>query len=764
MKGTAIGGGALLLSMVLCGTLLGAAATPLLLDFGGAGSMRFRGFAKVTEKDAYDAKKGYGFVSTDKLLGTRSAFPDDLAGDVVVGTAFTFRVDLPDGDYRVQYIAYGVDYEGGLSQDPYSITIGDYRMGWKPTAAEFFSEKELFYGIGDDYYPGKDYWPYVEKVYPTRTADVTVKGGKMEVVGEGAGIASLVIYPKADEAKMAKEMEVRLKQRREQLGQDYFLVKVPKANAQTFEVTAREQQGGFIVFFPGRSQTVYPSTVPTVETTGTKLSLAVARGERGVATLAVHPLKAFESMEVSVTDLDTPNGGRLGADLVDVRLIRYFERPHESRTTYAPSPGQLVKRPSKLYPGLTRQYWLIVRVPVGTAAGLYKGSVQLKADGKVTAVPFEVTVHPFVLPESSRAAYGYYYSAPLETAYLKQYPLAGLTLEKTLERELIDMKDHGLNSIQVPLPRIVGAENDRMRFDWSELEVYAKLMKKHGIGTQNLPTWYALGFGRFLMRRTGGEFTPEFNRIMKNSIPETHKWWKDQGMEMLYWVVDEPRETGINPWNRNLKDTISYLKLYREIDPAIKTTVTPMGDSQGGVDYLPMVPLMDVLQTHPWKNSEKQITMAVEAGKPVLWSYNAGNDRLSFGFSLWKLKAHGRYQWHYQWPDTCYVPFRGDHWAVVYPSPEGPVPTWTYEQVALGIVDHRYLELMETLIAEGKAKGKNVTTAEALLKELDAGVPRWPEQGLATGEEAGAGYTGDVNAKLDPWRQRLAEEITKLSR
>jgi hypothetical protein len=468
-------------------------------------------------------------------------------------------------------------------------------------------------------------------------------------------------------------------------------------------------------------------------------------------------------MDVSVTDLDTPNGARLGADLVDLRLIRYFERPYESKATYAPAPGQLVKRPIRLYAGLTRQYWVIVRVPAGAAAGLYKGSVQLKADGKTTTVPLEVTVHPFVLSENSRAAFGYYYGGPLETAYLKQYPLAGLTLEKTLERDIIDMKDHGLNSIQVPLPGMRDVENDRMRFDWTELEVYAKLMKKHDVGTRNMPMWYALGFGRFVMRKADKEFTPGFNTVMKNSIPETRTWWKDRGIEMLYWLVDEPRETGINPWNRNLKDTIAYLKLYREIDPQIKTTISPMGDSQGGVDYMPMVPLMDVLQTHPWKNSEKQIAMAVEAGKPMLWSYNAGNDRLSFGFSLWKLKARGRYQWHYQWSDTCYVPFRGEHWAVVYPSPEGPVPTWAYEQVALGIVDYRYLELLESLIAEGKGKGKNVTTGEALLKELDSAVPRWPEQGLKTGEEAGGGYTGDVNAKLDAWRGRLAEEITKLS-
>ena len=57
---------------------------------------------------------------------------------------------------------------------------------------------------------------------------------------------------------------------------------------------------------------------------------------------------------------------------------------------------------------------------------------------------------------------------------------------------------------------------------------------------------------------------------------------------LVIWAVDEPREQLINDWNRNLADTIRYLKLISQV-PGARSTVTPMGDGQDGIDYMPMV-------------------------------------------------------------------------------------------------------------------------------------------------------------------------------
>ncbi len=723
-----------------------------MFDFGSATSMAFPGFVKVTPKDEYRAERGYGFTSAAKLNATNSVLPDNLLGDYVHASSLSFRVEVPNGIYRVHVSAFHPDRA-------YSVRIGTAVLA-KRDAPKLWSADGLYRGIGDDYYPGKDMWKsYVEPDYPTHEATVTVTGGKLEVVCLDARLAALVIYRARHAGRMKPVLAEVLKRRREQFTRDYCTIEIPQPNTPPPRPTAAEKTSGYMIFFPRITDTILPTTLPTGYRRTGKLKPAAARGQRVSATFAVCPIRAFKQFQVRLSNLKGPDGRVLNSRNLQIRLVRYFERKVDEGT-YVPKPTQLVKRDVPLHPGFTRQYWLTVDVPTGAKPGTYAGNViLLTADGVTSRIPIELTVYPFMLSAHSKVSFAFYYHSPFGKKHLAA---KGVDLTEALEPEIIDMKRHGLNTMQLPLPRIVRLGPDRIQLDFSGLETYVALMKKHDFGVKHCPQMFTINLANYLKRRNLTEFSERFNRVLSNTLADIDRWFKTRRMEVLLCLVDEPREQALNPWNRNRRDTIEYLKLARKI-PNVKTTITVMADESHGVSYLPMVPLMDVIQTHPWARSEKIIEMARRTGKPVLHAFNAGTDRLSYGFGVWKLKALGRWQWHYQWPDTSYHPFRGYHWAVAYPSPKGPVPTVAYEQVAAGITDYRYVEMLEGLIEQADRRGIKADDAKRLLKEIDAGVPRWPVRGLADGTDVGEAYVGEVNLKLEGWRERLAEEIITLS-
>ncbi|MFO7898409.1 MAG: hypothetical protein R6V58_05050, partial [Planctomycetota bacterium] len=424
---------------------------------------------------------------------------------------------------------------------------------------------------------------------------------------------------------------------------------------------------------------------------------------------------------------------------------------------------QLIRPRCKLYRGFTRQLWITVDVPRDAEPGAYRGRVTLTAGDRAQAVPLALTVYPFTLPSSSRAAFAFYYAGPLEARYIARFDDPPITFEEALDRQLADMRRHGLNALQIPQPRAVQVDRatSRYKLGFDRLEVYVRLMKKHDFRLDYVSQMSTMGMANRLLRMKVKEFSPRFNTVLKNSIGATDRWLKQRGVKTIFWPVDEPREQALNPWNRNFRDTMRYLKLYGEV-PGVRTTITPMGDTNHGVDYTPMVAEMDVIQTHPWPASRKMIERARRPGKPELWLYNAGVDRLSYGFYVWKAQALGRWQWHYQWGDTSYNPFLGYHWAVAWPAPDGVVSSVGYEQVAMGIVDYKYVELLEGRIAKAKKAGAAVGAATRLLARIRRSIPEWPAKGMGDGTDVGEAYTGGINARLGRWRHRVAVEIVSL--
>lgn len=75
-------------------------------DFGSKDSEIAKGYTQITNETVFDAKKGYGWLSIDSLLGRRTlTLQGDQARDMVISAdEGTFRVKVNPGKYRLTFI------------------------------------------------------------------------------------------------------------------------------------------------------------------------------------------------------------------------------------------------------------------------------------------------------------------------------------------------------------------------------------------------------------------------------------------------------------------------------------------------------------------------------------------------------------------------------------------------------------------------------------------------------------------------------------
>jgi hypothetical protein len=244
--------------------------------------------------------------------------------------------------------------------------------------------------------------------------------------------------------------------------------------------------------------------------------------------------------------------------------------------------------------------------------------------------------------------------------------------------------------------------------------------------------------------------------------------------------VDEPREKGVNPWNRNYDDTVKYLTMLRKIDGLVLAE-NPMEDVDHYVNksYLGFLDYVDVLSTHPWKQSARFMKETQAKGR-TLWLYNGGMDRFSWGFYQWRTGATGRWEWH-----TCFAGdwtweyYPGHDWYLPYTDSNGfgPAAPYTdfrggmaYRSVFLeameGMNDYAFLYTLREAVKANKAAGTNAKTveeAQAFLDGLPGKIPEFPKiRGLTTGAGVGQGIADEAAKSTDSWRRQIAGYLKEL--
>jgi len=247
-------------------------------------------------------------------------------------------------------------------------------------------------------------------------------------------------------------------------------------------------------------------------------------------------------------------------------------------------------------------------------------------------------------------------------------------------------------------------------------------------------------------------------------------------------AVDEPREKGINPWNRNFDDSVAYLKLMGQV-PGVVRAMDPMDDVDHYVkkDYLPFLDFVEVLATHPWQRSARFMKETPARGK-VLWLYNGGMDRLGWGFYNWRTGTRGRWEWHFCFPsEWSWEYYPGDDWYLPYTGSAGMGPAAPYAKykggmlyrsafldAMEGISDYTYLYTLSQAVKAAKEKNpgaKVVAEAEAFLASIGQKVPEFPKvRGMASGASVGQGLADDAARSTDSWRREIAGFLKELKK
>ncbi|UCC69422.1 MAG: S-layer homology domain-containing protein [Armatimonadota bacterium] len=774
-----------------------AASSIYKFDFGTADSPRWPDFFRVTASDTYPVPGGsWGWSDSAYRNHGDYGGPDKLCRDFVqpipccpTGDPLNFRLDLPNGDYTVYLVARSGESHAMPVLDWEIWAEGVQKVNVPMDSAIFFSTDYYYRGLDEDYPLSTSFFEkFVDAQFPAYSFTTGVADGALNLSVYRGWLYMLIVYPTDLEAEMGPRIADLEAARRAQFENDYY---VNSPQQLSFTPTSAETARGYAAWPVPTLDPCYPDTLPPDPRPALMLTGEACQGESRAINLAIRPLGDLTNVSIEVSDLNDGSGHLIPSAAVDCQYVRYLPTPNaEFFTPVLYWKPHLLQSdfPIDVPEQVTKQFWVEINVPEGAVGGTYTGTVTVHTSVADLAVPLTLTVWPFQLDAADDMSYGWYYTSPEDRYCLNTlwFPDQAGAADEVLRLDFADMKKHGYNSIQFPSPGCSSIDPDTGHvgtLDMSRLDGYVAAMADTGFGGAWKGQVGTLSVAnRILGSSSVNEFDANFDAAFKDVLARMVGWSDNAGVPVVMYLVDEPRETGIQSWNRNLADTLSYCDLADQV-PGVVSTVTVMSDSDDGLDYAVIADNTDIVQTHPWDNSAGLIDRGLSQAKPVwfyntwdedMWSqYRWGDLRLIYGFYQYKV-GDGCWEWHFDWLDgdmwdpSPYSPFN-NQWHFTYPSPDGPVPTLKYEWGSQGITDYRYAATLARVSAEARVSGDaDLVTladqADALLQSLLDDTPEYPVHSNEHfgGLTEGPSYLPDLESALDDYRRQMAELIVTL--
>lgn len=180
------------------------------------------------------------------------------------------------------------------------------------------------------------------------------------------------------------------------------------------------------------------------EATSETVFVSAARNEAEATQFVVRPEVSLSNFIAQATALKRTENAVIPAECIDVLRVRYvnIEQPTDRTGVVAPWPDPLppFKRPIPLKAGENHPFWVRVRVPNDVSAGIYNGTIQLRADDYSMDIPLQVEVYDFDLPEAMtlETAFGFNPS----TVYSYQKISDPEQRREVLEKYWANLSDH----------------------------------------------------------------------------------------------------------------------------------------------------------------------------------------------------------------------------------------------------------------------------------------------------------------------------------
>ncbi|MCL2641719.1 MAG: hypothetical protein FWD53_12795, partial [Phycisphaerales bacterium] len=696
-------------------------------DFGPAEQQVMAGYTGV-DVARYTKERGYGWDVRGYQRGFDGRQPDSLFGDfVITADNAAFQVDLPNGKYQV---VMNIDCPGGFWGEVQHFTYRQVLANGKAVVDEKQTleehKKKYFQNARVEDLPGVDpFTQYVEKMFNVRRFDVDVTDGKLvlEMRGDGLwpiALSTLVIYPAAKSEDGKKFWDWTTKQRRDQFENYFKQVNPPPTGAKAPATGYRVFSRHFMT-----PPNAFDGPLPGEEVMKEGLLRAmVAKGEEAAVCFSVQPGEDIGEIDVQVNDVELRSRSdgmmrRLRLPVQAGWLDYRISRVTMDGTVYEVKPRYWHPAPAPAAKGVTRTFWLRMKVPGDWPEGIYAGTIVVKpAKGAETRIPLTVTVLPFAIDQItdvSAGPWGCTIGLPWQNdAAKKQWN------EQMLEKSLRAVRESGSTTV-TGLPHIgMTASGGKVELDFSQADKEMKLLRSLGF-TQMINS-YGLGLAYPMYGATGVGGGPDeefakkagftnmeaFLRALYGGIEEHAA--KNDWLPVAWNICDEPVNADIAAAAKNAvlhQKVADDLKLKYSIFTGATSMV---GDKPSDPHYLLVRALgMPSLNIH----DDAVVKMIQQDGHRFSF-YNGGN-RWTFGRYMKALVVHyglaHRPTWHFnivagdpyyaldcREDDYCW--YNTDERQTMVPSLS------LLAQIQPGLNDYRYLTTLHRLAKEkGDAGG-----------------------------------------------------------
>lgn len=459
-----------------------------------------------------------------------------------------------------------------------------------------------------------------------------------------------------------------------------------------------------------------------------KIAFRGAPAERRSFTFALVAAKeGIQNLSIELTGLKRADGReRIGPEAFDPRVVKVWEQAalhwavhspedaivvpelllkddrlplNDSRTSegrYQP-PHVLNAQFGTDIPAFSqKQVWISVDIPANAGAGQYKGFVRLEADKGLPsmALPMEVEVLPFVLPPARQFYTTYMGVAPGGSS------ASSISFE-LFKRDIEELASAGFDSIFVAR----GARLEDQLVAMKEVGMTGPVVVKGG---------------------DAGQVTDIKATAAKH------------GFDICFYGIDEPNSKV--RYDRHMKASAEIHKGGGKAVTAIKTHSARKLIADGEPLDWANLTLQAGSQAALYERMADGKEEPVAPFQTYCWQYYIENptmNRFFAGMFLWRCGFDGAFP--YVWRRIPKgLPYTSDArpggggrganrtfraWCLTYPSLEGPVATLQWEGIREGIIDCRYLTLLEQRIAEARNAGESLAADEAM-KKMDKIVRR----------------------------------------
>jgi hypothetical protein len=693
-------------------------------DVGPAGSPVMEGFTPLDPSKRYTKGRGHGWKDAHFWRAFDALQPDPLYRDFICVEKGGLAIDVPNGKYHVfvnmdspsgfwgefqTYRSRALILEGVRHEDTMDLE------SFKKRYFRFWDREDL---------PGDNTFDrYQVPYFSEKHHVVEVRDGQLNIDFEGENwaccVSAIVVYPDTKAAEGKRFLDFVRARRRFHFDNAFKRI-LPRPTGDEPAPTATESKRGYIPFHRDWMKDVRISDRPLADERVEQLAASAFAGEYEPVTLSLLPLRDLGRVSLEITDLKGPADSSIPSASIEVGHVQHrLERVTAEGSVYTIAPRILIPRGSTTVPeGVTRTFWLTVKVPAAAVPGVYRGTISVQAEkGGTFSLPLRFTVRKGTLDpvDVPVGPWGHTIDLPW---YGKE---AAAWNDAMASRSLKKLRDYGFTTATgLPVVKYLGFKDGVPRFDFSQADAQMKRFKEHGFRMPVVSYCPFDGLNLYFkdedaMRSAG--FT-DYSVFIKSIFSAVQQHADEAGWLPVYWNI------GDEPTGDDVIRAAENAEAYRKAFPKGPPFFTAASSFQGSNAKDPHFRLSRALHVADWNlHDEAGVKLLHDASSG--WAFYNGGNRWTYGVYLYKAaRQHGmkfRVSWH--WNAAAGDPYyaldcREDDYAWCSAMPDGELAsTPFFERLREGLDDYRRLATLARLARE-KPDTPAARDAEKLLEEI----------------------------------------------